>query len=173
MVKRFQRITVRPEAKPVTKNAKKAQNATKLRGSITPGTVVIAVAGQFKGSRVVVLKQLASGLLLVSGPYSLNGCPLRRMNQRYVIATSTKVDVSKVNSSKINDAYFQRTKEEKKSGKEAFLNGESKAPLSAAKKADQKAVDTAILAGLDATTKKYLKAKFALSSNMNAHELKF
>merc|ERR1712146_92785 len=89
------------------------RNPPKTRSSIKAGTVVILVAGRFRGKRVVVLKVLSSGLLLVSGPYNVNGVPLRRVNQKYVIATSTNVDVKGVDVSKIDDAFFARGKDEK------------------------------------------------------------
>ena len=49
-----------------------------------------------------------------SGPFKVNGVPLRRVNQSYVIATSTKVDISGVNVDKFDDKYFKKEAKKKK-----------------------------------------------------------
>ncbi len=95
------------------------------RASLVPGTVLILLAGRFRGKRVILLKNLDQGVLLVTGPFKVNGVPLRRVNARYVIATSYKIDLADVNSAKIEevsgDKYFAREKSEKKTDEEAFF----------------------------------------------------
>lgn len=88
---------------------------------MVPGTVLIILAGRFRGKRVVYLKALENGVLLVTGPFKVNGVPLRRVNARYVIATSTKVDLDGVDVEKFNDAYFAKEKEGKKTNEEKLF----------------------------------------------------
>jgi large subunit ribosomal protein L6e len=65
------------------------------------------LSGRHRGRRVVVLKALSSGNLLVTGPYAINGVPLKRVNPAYVISTSTKVSLDGVNAN-VDDAWFKR-----------------------------------------------------------------
>ena len=128
------------------KRAAVAANPTKLRASIAPGTILILLCGHFKGKRVVFLKQLDSGLLLVCGPYGVNGVPVKRVNQCYVIATSQKVDVSGVDVAKFNDAYFKKPAKDrsKKSEADFFAEEAAKKELPASYLEDNKALDAAL-----------------------------
>ena len=59
---------------------------------------------------------------MVTGPHKINGVPLRRVNQVYVIPTSTRVNLDGVSSDQINDEYFAKTQQKKQSKtEEAFF----------------------------------------------------
>merc|ERR1711924_373531 len=100
----------------------------------------------------------------MGGPHKINGVPLRRLNQAYVIATKTKVSLAGVKTDAVKDAFFGREK-----GKEA------KTPLSAERKKTQQDIDSTITAALkkDPVMAKYLKARFSLTSGMKPHEMVF
>lgn len=62
-----------------------------------------------------------------TGPYKINGVPLRRVNQAYVVGTSTKVDISGLNVEKYDDKYFAKQLEKKqKKGENEFFEPEKK-----------------------------------------------
>lgn len=165
---------------------RKVQHVSKPRASLVPGAVLILLAGKFQGKRVVLLDVLPSGLLLVSGPYRLNGVPLRRVNPAYVIATSTKVDVAqlKLKDEYKQDAFYRNAAKAekkkvpvKKAGEEAFFaaNKKTKAPLSAAVQAAQKEVDAQLLTAIKKVPllAAYLKKPFSLSNGDKPHLMKF
>nr|NP_733433.1 ribosomal protein L6, isoform A [Drosophila melanogaster]AAF57166.1 ribosomal protein L6, isoform A [Drosophila melanogaster]4V6W_CE Chain CE, 60S ribosomal protein L6, isoform A [Drosophila melanogaster] len=159
-----------------------SEHKRNTRRNLTPGTVLILLAGRHQGKRVVLLKVLASGLLLVTGPFALNSCPLRRVSQRYVIGTSSKVDLGAFKVPEhLNDAYFRRlkAKKDKKTGeadifaakKERFVPNEQR-------KKDQKEVDAALLKVIKAHPEgkffaKYLQNMFALHSSQYPHRMRF
>merc|ERR1719230_1498907 len=149
---------------------------TKLRASITPGTVLILLAGRFKGCRVVFLKQLDSGLLLISGPFRVNGVPLRRVPQSYVIATKTTVDISGVSIPKeVTDALFTKPKSTKKKSDELFFEKEKETSIDESRKKLQSSVDDKLIAAVKKTPllEEYLKAKFSLQKGDMPHKMSF
>lgn len=150
----------------------RVQNKPKTRASLVPGTVLILLAGRFKGKRCILLKVLDSGLLLVTGPYKVNGVPAKRVNPAYVIATSTKVNVSVVDTSAFTDAYFTAPKAKKAGAdSEFFKAAPEKKELPAAYKANQKKLDDSIK--LAADMEGYLKDVFTLRSGDRPHLMKF
>ncbi|BAF09202.1 large ribosomal subunit protein eL6x [Oryza sativa Japonica Group] len=165
------------DVKPRAPSTRKA-NPTKLRSTITPGTVLILLAGRYMGKRVVFLKQLKSGLLLITGPFKINGVPIRRVNQAYVIATSTKVDISGVKVDKFDDKYFARDKKAKAKKTEGELfetEKEATKNLPDFKKDDQKAVDAELIKAIEVVPdlKSYLGARFSLRDGDKPHEMTF
>ncbi|KAG8981892.1 hypothetical protein FRC05_000034 [Tulasnella sp. 425] len=158
------------EDKPEPRPKATRQTAKPTRKSITPGTVLILLAGRFRGKRVIFLKQLESGLLLVTGPYRINGVPLRRVNQSYVIATSTKLDVSGVQiPDAVSDSYFSKEKSKKRGSAETEFFEEGKPKTKEAhpeqKASTQKSLDEAVIAEVKKVEHlaSYLKASWGLS----------
>lgn len=159
-----------------------SRHVRNVRSNMKPGRVLILLAGRHQGKRVVLLKALDSGLLLVTGPFGLNSCPLRRVSQRFAIGCSTRLDLGDLKVPEhINDAYFRRlkVKTEKKSGegdifaakKQRFVPGDQR-------KKDQKEVDAAVVKAIKANPegkflKKYLQNMFALGSSQYPHRMKF
>jgi len=162
------------------KKVRKAIRSWTPRKSLQPGTVLILLAGRFRGKRVVLLKTLDQGVLLVTGPFKINGVPLRRVNSRYVIATSYKVDISGLDAAKVEEVsqpkYFTAEKATEKASQEAFFKqGEKpqKKEISSSRIADQKAVDKALIANIKKVDllPSYLASTFSLRKGDKPHEM--
>jgi len=163
---------------PKPKKARKTQRPTKFRDTLTPGTVLIILAGRFRGKRVVLLKKLEDSLL-ITGPFNINGVPLRRVNAKYVIATSTKIDLSSASPdlSKFNATYFSRSKKYSAKSSSNLLEGQGEKvkELSKERVADQKQVDKALNGVIKSTPhlRAYLASSFSLNKGDKPHEMKF
>merc|ERR1712200_73568 len=171
--------TVDPEPKGTSKNFF-SKHKRSLRASLAPGAVAILLAGVHKGKRVIVLKQLGTGLLLITGPLRCNGCPMRRVNQTYLLATSTRVDVSGVQvPAHINDDYFRRApkKANNKEG-DIFESKKEEYKPSDQRKTDQQTVDKQVIDAIKKhpegkMLRAYLRHTFGLDKGQFPHEMSF
>ncbi|KAI9756258.1 MAG: hypothetical protein M4579_003925 [Chaenotheca gracillima] len=165
------------------KKVRKSIRPTTVRPSLQPGAVLILLAGRFRGKRVVLLNHLSQGVLLITGPFKVNGVPLRRVNARYVIATSAKVDLSGIDSKTVEkvsgEDYWVREKgkKSKKGEEEFFAQGEKpeSKKLSSSRAGDQKAIDKALLSNIkkEDFLGSYLASSFSLRSGDRPHEMKW
>lgn len=153
----------------------------KLRKTITPGTVLILLAGAHKGKRVVFLRQLKSGLLLVTGLMHVNSVPARRVNQAYVIATSTKVELPAAvltAADKLDDVFF--TKAKKAVQRQNRFIAVDATPVVRKKNVErieaQKNIEAAlkpVVFGMGRDFVAYIGSKFTLSKSTVPHKMKF
>merc|ERR1739845_103600 len=153
----------------------KTPQPAKGRKCIVPGSIVILLSGRFRGRRVVVLKSLDNGLLLITGPYKLNGVPLRRVNPAYVLPTSAKLNMAGIDTNKVNAQFFDRSKTKggKQGEAEFFADGAQLSPEEKAKIANkrtvQKDIDAKVMEAVkkqDALFAGYLRTRFSLRNNM-------
>lgn len=136
-------------------------------------------------------------MLLVTGPFKINGVPLRRVNSRYVIATSTKVDIAGIDTKSVDkaagDDYFAREKSKGGKGeKDFFKQGEKpevcqndlqiqigrlttrqKKKPDASRTEDQKSIDKSLVAAIKKTPvlASYLASSFSLRKGDKPHEM--
>ncbi|ROT61612.1 ribosomal protein L6 [Penaeus vannamei] len=117
----------------------------------------------------------------LSCPFKINACPLRRVNQIYLIATATKLDISKVEIPKhINDRYFRRGKTVRSKKEEGDIFGQKteKYVASEQRKKDQEALDAQLITAIKEREDKkmffgYLGSYFGLRNRMYPHIMKF
>ncbi|KAG7696816.1 hypothetical protein KL930_002734 [Ogataea haglerorum] len=159
----------------VAKKSRKTARTQKLRSTLKPGAVLILLAGRFRGKRVVFLKSLDDNTLLVSGPFKVNGVPLRRVNARYVIATSTSVDIAGIDLSKFDSAYFDNKPEKGNKSEKEFFGESAKKEIRSDRVADQKSIDKALITEIKKIPflKQYLASSFSLKSGDKPHAMAF
>ena len=154
----------------------KLPKKTHISPEFTPGQVVILLSGRFRGRRVVFLKKLDSGLLLVTGPYKYNGVPLKRVNPAYVLPTNTKLKVEGNAAEKVDDKLFIK-KFIKREKEEDFFEDEKtkKEKITNESKSAQTDVDTKVKKAVDEVPmmKEYLRNRFALKNGDKPHLMKF
>ena len=154
----------------------KIPKKTHISAELVPGQVVILLSGRFRGRRVVFLKKLESGLLLVTGPYKYNGVPLKRVNAAYVLPTNTKLKLDGKVADSVNDKLFLKTLIKREKEEDFFVDEKTKRErITEERKKAHNDVDTQVKKAVDEVPmmKEYLRNRFALKSGDKPHLMKF
>ena len=154
----------------------KVPKKTHISAELVPGQVVILLSGRFRGRRVVFLKKLDSGLLLVTGPYKYNGVPLKRVNAAYVLPTNTKLKVDGKVADSVKDDFFKRVQIKREKEEDFFTEEKAKRErITEERKKAQNDVDTEVKKAVDEVPmmKEYLRNRFALKNGDKPHLMKF
>ncbi|SCM11045.1 60S ribosomal protein L6-2, putative [Plasmodium chabaudi adami] len=173
----------------------------KMRSSIQVGKVAIILTGKHMGKRCIIAKVLKSGLLAVVGPYEVNGVPLKRVDPRYLIVTSTNIfdfnNLSQVkekfiqSAERINDEMFIKSMDVKKRQKKLLKNKNESLfmndviqKIKEIRDSDPKMKKIKLLQkelgdllkpeiSKDKMFRSYIKSKFTLRNNMAFHNMNF
>ncbi|KAF8820533.1 ribosomal protein RPL6 [Cardiosporidium cionae] len=179
----------------ITPQAGKLRAAEKTKKAIAKGQ---------KGASAVSTTVTSYGapMLIVAGPSVINGVPMRRMNPRYVIATSTRIDLSNMQEqletlSTLPSSAFSLSKAEKRkllkeksSTKTGTFDDDASlfvtpetvgkkrsfdTPQGQAYKDVQRAINKKLSATLknDDLLKRYLQTDFSLRNGMYPHQMAF
>mmetsp|Transcript_29247 Transcript_29247/g.57225 ORF Transcript_29247/g.57225 Transcript_29247/m.57225 type:complete len:203 (+) Transcript_29247:25-633(+) len=139
-----------------TKGINKKKKANKSHEKIKKGSVIILLGLKFQGKKAILLKITKKGFFVISGPFSINGIPLRRINPRYALPTEINVDLSNMKLGFINDNYFNFLKKSSK-----FSSEYQKQKLISVHRVRQSAIDEY----LKKEIKKHFFLKFYLKSS--------
>lgn len=96
----------------------------KSKLNLNPGSILILLSKKSLGKKVILLNTTESGLLVVTGPFSINGVSMRRVNQKYTVLSGATLNLEwgLLNSSRrsfsnaifdLNDEYFSILKTSK------------------------------------------------------------
>ncbi|XP_015755815.1 PREDICTED: 60S ribosomal protein L6-like [Acropora digitifera] len=127
--------------------------------------------------KAIFLKQLTSGLLLVTGPSKLSQVPLKRVKQQYVIATKTKIDIGDFQlPDGLTDELFKRKAKKRKRNEDMFTEETQEDEKPSQEFVEkQEAVDEHILAKIAEVEhlELYMETPFSLKKGQYPHAMIF
>lgn len=135
------------------------------RTDLVKGQIVVVLEGVFASKRVVYLKHLEGEEatdVLCAGPASVNGVPFFKINQRYLLATSTVLDIKADASIDTNNVFKS-------------MIDEYDEPADIEMTEEEKKLNTKIEEAIKAVKymKAYLADPFSIDTNKSFYSMKY